>query len=201
MYRINLHSLTLDSFHAIMPALPRGQIFAQGLNLNSHPFHLNVGFLLHESIGYNRTFDFDYPNVQVSDDLDVDDLQGSLRMTRTAQGIYAHGELEGVARAECVRCLTPYGQSLDIQLDDLFVYPASKATENLLAVPETGLLDLRPLVREYFLLDFPIQPLCRPDCQGLCPECGANWNETRCEHAQVPVDSHLAELRATGTDR
>lgn len=161
---------------------------------------MNVGFLLHESIGYHRTFEFDHPNVQVSDDLDVDDLRGWVRMTRAAQGLYAHGRLEGRAPAECVRCLTPYRQTLTAELDDLFVYPASKAAEGLLAVPETGILDLSPLVREYFLLDFPIQPLCRPDCRGLCPECGANWNETTCQHDPRASQARLAGLRAPGTN-
>jgi uncharacterized protein len=162
---------------------------------------LNVGFLLHESIGYHRTFEFDHPNVQVSDDLDVDALRGSVGMSRTAQGLYAHGRLTGAAPAECVRCLTPYRQPLGAELDDLFVYPASKATEGLLSVPDTGLLDLGPLVREYFLLDFPIQPLCRPDCRGLCPTCGANWNETTCPHASAEAEPRLAELRAPGRAR
>ncbi|HSB90699.1 MAG TPA: DUF177 domain-containing protein [Anaerolineales bacterium] len=182
-----------------MPALSPGRP-GQGANLNSHPLRLNVGFLLHEGIGYNRTFDFDHPNVRVGDDLDVDALRGSIRMTRAVQGLYAHGRLTAMARAECVRCLEAYGQPLEIELDDLFVYPSSKATEPLLSVPETGLLDLSPLVREYLLLDFPIQPLCRPDCRGLCPECGANLNETTCGHAQAPTDSDRAPLRASQTE-
>lgn len=161
---------------------------------------LNVGFLLHESIGYHRTFDFDHPNVQVSDDLDVADLLGSIRMTRTAQGLYANGHLAAVAGAECVRCLSPYGQALALDLDDLFVFPPAKATESLLSIPETGLLDLNPLVREYFLLAFPLQPLCRPDCRGLCPECGANLNETACGHAPALNDPRWVVLRATESE-
>ena len=48
-------------------------------------------------------------------------------------------------------------------------------------MPETGLLDLSPLVREYLLLDLPLQPVCRPECLGLCPECGNNRNESTCQ--------------------
>lgn len=182
-----------------MPALRPGRR-APGENLNSHPLRLNVGFLLHESVGYNRTFEFDHPNVQVGEDLDVDSFRGSIRMTRAPQGLYAHGQLAGRTQAECVRCLVPYHQSLEIELDELFVHPPSKASESLLSVPETGILDLSPLVREYMLLDFPIQPLCRPDCRGLCPECGANLNETTCEHAPAPVDPRGAPLRASQTE-
>ena len=39
------------------------------------------------------------------------------------------------------------------------------------------MLDLAPLLREYLVLDIPSRPLCRPDCRGLCPECGNNLNE------------------------
>jgi uncharacterized protein len=157
---------------------------------------LNVGFLLHQTVGYNRTFEFDLPSVQVSDDLDVSDLQGELRLTRTAQGLYATGSMTGTTRAECGRCLTPFDQRLAIAFDDLFVYPPSKANEEMMAIPETGLLDLTPLTREYMLLDFPIRPLCRPDCRGLCPECGANRNETECDHDSPTTDPRLAGLRA-----
>jgi uncharacterized protein len=152
--------------------------------------------MLHQTVGYNRTFEFDHPSVQVSDDLDVSDLQGELRLTRTAQGLYATGGLRATTRAECVRCLTPFDQDLTITFDDLFVYPPEKATEPLLAVPETGLLDLSPLTREYMLLDVPLRPLCRPDCRGLCPECGVNRNETDCSHEISETDPRLAGLRA-----
>jgi uncharacterized protein len=152
--------------------------------------------MLHQTVGYSRTFEFDHPSVQVSDDLDVSNLRGELRLTRTAQGLYGTGTLAGTVRAECVRCLIPIDQPLTITFDDLFVYPPSKATDPLLVVPETGLLDLTPLAREYLLLDFPLQPLCRPDCRGLCPECGINRNDSTCEHGAAEPDPRLAGLRA-----
>lgn len=152
--------------------------------------------MLHQTVGYNRTFEFDDLSVQVSDDLDVSDLQGELRFTRTAQGLYATGTMAGATRTECARCLTPYDQRLTIAFDDLFVYPPSKAIDSLLIIPETGLLDLTPLTREYMLLNFPLQPLCRPDCRGLCPECGVNRNETKCDHDSPAHDPRLAGLRA-----
>jgi uncharacterized protein len=152
--------------------------------------------MLHQTLGYTRTFDFDLPHVQVGDDLDVSDFQGAVRLTRATQGLYAAGTLHAVVRAECVRCLTPFDQVLTIAFDELFSFPPSTATDSLLSIPETGLLDLTPLAREYLLLDFPLQPLCRPDCRGLCPECGANRNETTCAHDTVTIDPRLQGLRA-----
>lgn len=196
MLRTNLHLLTLSTNHAIIRALVWELPFGRGKGLTSRPLCLNVGFMLHQTVGYNRTFEFDHPSVQVSDDLDVSDLQGELRLTRTAQGLYAAGAMQAGAEAECVRCLTPFEQRLAITFDDLFVYPPDRATEALLAIPETGLLDLGPLTREYMLLDFPLRPLCRPDCKGLCPECGVDWNESECEHKSAAPDPRLAGLRA-----
>ncbi len=152
--------------------------------------------MLHQTVGYTRNFEFDHPTVQVGDDLDVSDLRGDLRMTRTTQGVYVSGVMQARTRAECVRCLSPGDQDLEIEFDDLFSSPSGTATDPLLAIPETGLLDLTPLVREYLLLDVPLQTLCRPDCKGLCPECGINRNETTCEHEDTPIDSRLAGLRS-----
>ncbi len=167
------------------------------MNLNSrHPLRINVGFLLHENVGYSREFDFDHPSVQVGDDLDVVDLNGSIRLTRTNQGLYAQGRLRASTRLECVRCLTGFDQRLTVEMTDLLVFPPGQAVDPLLAVPETGILDLNPLVREYFLLDVPLQPLCRPDCKGLCPECGNNLNESSCSHTQADVDPRLAALKS-----
>ena len=42
-------------------------------------------------------------------------------------------------------------------------------------------LDLQPLVRDALLLELPLAPLCREDCRGLCPECGADLNAAPCE--------------------
>lgn len=167
-----------------------------GVNLAvRQPLRLNVGFLLHRDVGFSRNFDFDGIGAKLSDDLVVRDLRGSIRFTRTAQGLVGQGKLEAKTSLECVRCLTPFDQTLEIKLDDLFVYPPDRATDPLLAVPETGILDLSPLAREYFLLDFPLQPVCRPDCRGLCPECGNDLNHQSCQHAQTEVDPRLAVLR------
>ena len=161
-----------------------------------HPLRINVGFLLHEQAGYSRTFDFDLPAVQIGEDLAIRSLRGSLRLTRTAQGLYGDGRLTAVTRAECVRCLSEFDQPLTVRIGDLFASPPGQATDPLLAVPETGLLDLSPLLREYLLLEVPLQPLCRADCLGLCPICGNNLNEMRCSHPDDPIDPRLAALRS-----
>jgi uncharacterized protein len=49
-------------------------------------------------------------------------------------------------------------------------------------MPDDAHIDLEPLIREYALLEVPINPLCKPDCKGLCITCGENRNEVDCGH-------------------
>ena len=163
---------------------------------NRNPLQLNVGFLLHQSVGFSRKFEFDEPTVQIDDDLDVKHLQGSLRFTRTAQGLYAEGELRGSVPLECVSCLSEYQRELKIEPKDLFIYPASKALDPLLAIPETGFVDLTGFIRELLVLEIPIQPTCSPECQGLCPICGNKRSESDCQHPEVEIDPRLAILQS-----
>jgi uncharacterized protein len=124
----------------------------------------------------------------------VADLNGEIRLTRTGEGLYLQGTLGAHTTASCNRCLTEFEQPLQIELGDLLVYPPGRGEDPLLSVPETGMLDLTPLLREYLVLDVPSQPLCRPDCKGLCPECGNNLNESTCEHPESQIDPRLAHL-------
>jgi uncharacterized protein len=68
--------------------------------------------------------------------------------------------------------------------------------------PLTGeQLDLAPLVRDALLLSLPLAPLCRPDCAGLCPVCGAELAEGPCGCDTTPTDprwSALDDLRPRG---
>lgn len=163
---------------------------------NNHPLRFSVGFLLNQSAGYSCKFDFNEKNVQVAEDLDVSSLLGSLQLTRTAQGLVAEGYFDAQMPIECVRCLKNFGQQLRVNLSDLFVFPPEKASDPLLRIPETAILDLRGLLREYLLLEIPIRPVCTLDCKGLCPICGRNRNEVQCEHPDAEVDPRMEALRS-----
>ena len=61
--------------------------------------------------------------------------------------------------------------------------------------PPRLVLDLHEGVRQYILMSEPAKPLCRPDCKGLCPECGNNLNQTTCSCDRTPIDPRLAALK------
>ncbi len=58
------------------------------------------------------------------------------------------------------------------------------------------ILDTRPIVLEQLQLNIPMKPLCRPDCRGLCPRCGADLNERECSCAAHAPDPRWAALAA-----
>ena len=156
-----------------------------------NPLLLNVGFIIHETIGYSREFPFDFDTIFIPPDINLTSLVGLVRVTRTAQGLLVQIKMKAHLPAECVRCLTEFSQLLQIDLADLYAFTLNSVTESGLLLPETGKIDLAPIVREEMLLAIPISPLWRPDCKGLCPVCGENLNEITAEHEHIAQDSNL----------
>jgi len=148
-----------------------------------------------QSAGFSRDFPFDLPQINIPPDLHISNLYGTVRVTRTPQGILLQAEFKAQTELECVRCLTGFQQSLDFNFTELYAFSQRYVTDSGLLMPETGVIDLAPVMREYILLEIPISPLCRPDCKGLCPICGNNLNESTCHHDVESGDPRLASLK------
>jgi len=151
--------------------------------------------LLNKDVGYSRNFDFEESSLLIEDDVSIADLLGSARLSRTGQGIYIKGHLQGKLDLECVRCLSGYQQILNADIDVLFEYPPQKTSDPHLSIADDAILDLNPILRENFLLDVPIQPLCEGDCTGLCAVCGEFITAEHQSHAEEDVDPRLAVLK------
>ena len=154
------------------------------------PLRLNLGFIINAPIGYNRDFEFLFPKF-IDDDLEMVDVKGMINVGRTPQGLIVQGNFSGRTTLECVRCLTDYEQQLHWEFTELFAFKEENMTESGLLVPDDAQIDLQPLVREFALLEFPIKPLCREGCKGLCMECGQNLNERDCGHRPEPDSPFL----------
>ena len=82
------------------------------------------------------------------------------------------------------------------------MYPASRSVGDGTLTdygPRAGIdryvIDLGEVMREQFFLALPMKPLCRPECKGLCPICGANRNRQECGCREEWVDPRLAGLK------
>jgi uncharacterized protein len=143
---------------------------------------INAGFLINQPIGTSREIHIDLPETRLSQDLDVNNLNGLIRLTRTPKGVLVEVDISVEMKNECVRCLTEFSQTVVIEFTEMYAFNKRAVSESGLILPDDGNIDLVPLVREYLLLEIPIRPLCKPDCKGLCLECGEDLNVTTCEH-------------------
>ena len=124
-----------------------------------------------------------------------------LRLESVVEGVLVSGTATVQLRGECVRCLGEVSEELEIDVQELFVYPESDATDDEASRLEGDLVDLEPLLRDGGVLDLPFRPLCRDDCEGLCITCGANLNADPDHGHDAPVDprwSALADLAGDG---
>lgn len=166
------------------------------MNTINNALRLNVGFILHLSVGSSREFLFEYDQLRVSPDLDLKNLSGTVRVTRTPQGLLVQVKMRAKTPAECVRCLDTFDQALEIDFSELYAFSTRSVTDSNLILPEDGCINLAPLVREYMLLEVPINPLCTSDCKGLCQICGENLNENPAhKHGEESFDPRMAVLK------
>jgi uncharacterized protein len=119
------------------------------------------------------------------------ELTANRATTGTAFRLRFHTRLHG----PCYRCLAD--AVLDIPIDAR-EYQATNPDSEDLASPYVAddRLDLSAWARDSIALALPEQILCRPDCAGLCPECGKNLNDEPHEHAEETVDPRWAALEA-----
>lgn len=117
------------------------------------------------------------------------EVRWSLFALPSGEDVFLEIRGEAICECTCSRCLEPFDRNLQITSQFLgskdadLVARGSHAlgTQDLDVVfmPEAELEEL-DLVREQFILQIPMNPLCKDECQGLCPRCGKNWNKGRC---------------------
>lgn len=130
------------------------------------------------------------------------DVELDLELTSVSEGVYVSGRVRGSLIGECGRCLNEIRDSFDVSIAELFAY-ADSTTEETTDEDEVGrmqgdLIDLEPAVRDAVVLTLPTNPLCRPDCPGLCPECGVHFDDLPADHSHEEIDPRWAALSNLG---
>jgi uncharacterized protein len=158
----------------------------------------DVHHLLTEPVGTILEFSIDTGPERLGDDVEVAFLRGEVQLLRMDYGILAQGTIATQVETQCVRCLAPISYPLTIRLAEQFAHdPQAMDQDEDPVFPIVGrrMIDLALPLREHVLLDLPLRLLCRPDCRGLCSQCGANLNEVQCDCSQEEIDPRLAILR------
>lgn len=122
-----------------------------------------------------------------------------LRLESVMEGVLVTGTASARLSGECVRCLTAIDEPLTVDLQELYLYDGEDSDGDEETSRMDGeLLDLEPAVRDAVVLALPQNPLCMPDCPGLCPQCGARLaDDPDHSHGEVldPRWAALEQLR------
>jgi uncharacterized protein len=117
-----------------------------------------------------------------------------LRLEAVMEGVLVSGRARAALAGECARCLEPLEDSLEVTLQELYVYPESDATEEEASRLDGELLDLEPVLRDALVLALPFRPVCDTQCQGLCIECGARLSDDPTHSHDESLDPRWAKL-------
>lgn len=161
--------------------------------------------LLAEPLGSVREVHVSAPPLDFGEDLvQVRDLTGEVRLTRTNRGLLVQGELRSAIAQTCSRCLRDIEWPVVMLLDEEAL-PSIDFTSGLpvdtteepdaLRLTDHHELDLEEEVRDGLLLAEPIAPLCREDCPGLCIVCGLELASGPHDHPDEEIDPRLERLR------
>lgn len=108
-----------------------------------------------------------------------------------SDGVVVKGSIRAAFHGECRRCLSPLAGYIDVKVHEL--YQVEVTDPDAFAIIGDQ-IDLVPMVRETVLLELPDAPVCRPDCAGLCPQCGIDLNVITCECVMETIDPRWAAL-------
>ena len=178
-------------------------------------FKLNT-FELPRRAGEMREYEID---IQVPEKVGVDliavpageIIEVDARLESVTEGILLSAEIYAVAKGECIRCLDPVEIIIERKVQELYTYEPRNERgkkKKIKDEPEDiedldiedelmmdgDIMDLETPIRDAIVLSLPINPLCTPDCLGLCPECGGKWADLPADHAHEVIDARWASL-------
>lgn len=104
-------------------------------------------------------------------------VEFELKLEAVGEGVLVTGTAVVALVGECTRCLKPISDSMEIDIQELFYYPGKEPDDDEAARNEGELINLEPVLRDAVVLDLPFAPLCKEDCLGICPVCGADLND------------------------
>lgn len=127
------------------------------------------------------------------------DVVLDVRLESVTEGVYVSGTVAASLEGECARCLDPLTDEVTVEVAELFAYPDSVTDETTdpdeLPRVADERVDVEQVVRDALVLELPLAPLCRPDCAGLCPDCGEKWADLAPDHGHETLDPRWAALR------
>ncbi|WP_395725507.1 YceD family protein [Nakamurella sp.] len=122
-----------------------------------------------------------------------------LRLESVAEGVLVSGTAAATAVGQCSRCLIEVTEPVVAGIRELFAYPdsatAATTEEDEIPLVLDDRIDLEQVVRDEIVTALPMAPVCRPDCRGLCIQCGGRFDDLEPDHSHEILDPRWAALR------
>lgn len=129
------------------------------------------------------------------------EVELDLRLEAVMEGVLVTGTAQAALEGECVRCLEPITDEIDVTFQELYQYDDRSGPEDdEVSRLQGDLLDLEPVLRDAVVLALPFQPLCSDDCPGLCPDCGARLADDPEHSHDAKIDPRWAGLKPLQDD-
>jgi len=133
-------------------------------------------------------------------------LRLDIRLESVLDGVLVTGQVTASLAGECARCLDEVSDTVEVELVELWSYPeraeryartagSGRDQDEQVRQLDGDVLDLEPALRDALVVALPPSPLCRPDCGGLCADCGARRDEVGPEHRHDQIDPRWRSLR------
>lgn len=135
---------------------------------------------------------------------DVSEISCEGRVAAIDEGYLLEARLGYQQKLICVRCLTPFVDEVEKEVELRIVSRGPEATAGELELSEEDLtllnvddeiLETTPIILEQLQLNIPMRALCREDCAGLCPVCGNNRNDQPCQCEEQKLDPRWEVLK------
>lgn len=163
---------------------------------------INVSQLLQDPIGSTRDYRIDEA-VDIFGDGREYNVGGDCHLLRTQRSILVKCVLDTDVELTCNRCLGQFRHPLKINFEEEFLPTVDVVSGAPLPLPEESgyftiderhTLDLTEAIRQYAVMAIPMKVLCDKDCAGLCPKCGKNLNQGKCDCLAQEMDPRWSEL-------
>ena len=147
-----------------------------------------------------REYDFEF-EVEAAELRLEDCYTGGLTVTGTVSRVgsqyHVHGEVRGTRTGECDRCLCETRADVSARFESVFsITDGDPEEEGIIPLGGEGNdIVLDGEIRQALRLQIPMKNLCREDCRGLCPTCGADLNVEECNCAPADIDPRWSKLR------
>lgn len=132
----------------------------------------------------------------------VGPVRGEITVENAGSLLLVRGRLDGLFRLSCIRCLGDFDRPFSVEVEEEFATEDTAPDIETVDRDEPGasaisdyVLDVSELVRQQVMLNAPMASVCRPDCPGICPQCGQNLNEGPCKCVPEAADGRWVQLR------